>query len=254
MKRVPWSEQLKVPGRVFELRSTSKRYPPPCALIVRPEQPYSGYPQAVGVDRIGCIGDGLYQRSHNPDIYIPGFRGADLAKRIVRRRFDLERFDRDDLALIRYGCAVDFDGRIHGRSTASSIPSVVPSRWSIFWLPAYVGDDHFWPSTSKSDEIRTALRGAWHFDNYGGARGLGYKYGHMWATRHGGQRLNEIRKLLRSLRPDVIEQQSTIIRFRVEDFIVTFEQRKVRDCPPLGSGWYWAKNTVTGNWQGGTMF
>src|ERR1700722_4701479 len=132
MRGVPWSKEIAV-GRVFQLRSSAKDYPPPCALVIRE----SGWEtNVVPVDRFGCVSDGLYARRHNPNIYVRGLRGKDLTKRIVGRRCDLERFDRDDIDLMRWGCAIDFDGRID----TERIPLVNPGTWTVFFTPPYEDD------------------------------------------------------------------------------------------------------------------
>ena len=212
-----------IEGRVFELRSRSTRYAPPCVLIVR-EQPRYGEPQAEEVDRVGVIKGSLY-RHHHPTLYVPGFAGKNLTKRIARRRRDLERFDRYDLELIRGGLGPDFPGRIHG---ARYIPSTIPAPWTVLWLPAFAAGDFYWPSP----RIDEHLRGAWHFTNHGGARHLGYKFGHMWATLHTGKRLRKIQDAVYRERPDVIVQDVKVVRWSDEKATYTTEVR--RECPPLG--------------------
>lgn len=212
-----------IEGRVFELRSRSTRYAPPCALIVR-EQPRYGEPQAEEVDRAGVIKGSRY-RHHHPTQYVPDFKGDYLQKRIARRRRDLERFDRDDIELIRQGYGLDFTGRIHG---AKRIPSTIPATWTVLWVPADALNDCYW-SSRRIDEL---LRGAWHFTNHGGARHLGYSFGYMWATLHTGKRLCEIQDAIYRERPDVIVQEVKVVRWSDERATYTAEVR--RECPPLG--------------------
>jgi hypothetical protein len=228
-----WSDQL-VNGRVFELRSKSKRYPAPCALVIDATASGWNRPIFAACDRAGVLGHGGYERRHNPDIYVPGIRREQFkSARVLRRRPDLERFDADDLDLIRYGCALDFSGRIHGRYSDMSLPCVVPSDWTVFWLEAFAPDDHriydFW----HTPELMTLLRGAWHFNSHGGSRHLGYKFGHAWATRHTGTRLKDIRAFLKRGLPDIIEQQVKVARWTEGENVYTEEIR--RECPALGS-------------------
>lgn len=215
MRGIPWRDQIQ-DGRVFELRSTNRQYPPPCALVIHSQTKYER--AIVRVDAFGVVGDGLYHRSTNPNI--PTYHLRDLDGRIVRRRRDLERFDKYDLDLIRYGCAVDFDGQIQ----ASFIPHILPCKWTVFWWPPYEKDDFFYPHEDKS-----VFRGAWYFEMHGGPRHLGYKYGHMFATRHADERLNRIRRHLKDLRGDLIEMPVHVVRWEENGTIVTTELR--RDCP-----------------------
>lgn len=223
-----WEDEL-APGRVFELRSTSKRYPAPCALVVRSQDERDGGKQVTEVDGSGVIGQGLYHRPSNPRIYVDGLSGVQLAKRITRRRRDLERFDRDDLCLIRHGYAIDFDGCIRGCCLEMSGVPLTPAVWTLFWLPASGERDWWYPPRFCE---RKYLRGAWYFINRGGARHLGYKYERLWATRHQGKRLDAFRKALREMRPDVIEQECRVVRYREDGWTVTTELR--RPCPALG--------------------
>ena len=222
MRGVPWKSQI-ADGRVFELRSKSKRYPPPCALVINSQAGYYGR-AVVGVDETGVRKHGWSRHRGNPFIYVDGIRIDDLPKRISRRRRDLERFDCYDLDLIRYGCAVDFDGRVH----SESIPLTRPAKWTVFWIPALSEGDYFWGPS----DVRALLRGAWYLENHGGHRHLGYKFGHMWATLHGGVRLKETRNRLRMLRGDLVEQEVGVVRRVTKDHVLTMETR--RECPPLG--------------------
>lgn len=229
-----WVSQLAA-GRVFELRSKSKRYPAPCALVIDDKATGWGSSRLfTSVDRHGVVGDGPYCRSHNPDIYVAGIRREQFTSaRVLRRRPDLERFDADDLALIRYGLALDFSGRIRGHYSDMNIPSAVPAEWTVFWLAAWSDGDYRWLDMETREELERLLRGAWHFENYGGARRLGYKYGRAWATRHQGVRLNQIRQFLRSRLGGLIEQQVKVVRWREGANVYTEEIR--RECPALGS-------------------
>ena len=219
-------------GRVFELRTKSTRYPPPCTLIINASVRGYGERIATLVDRAGVVGHGLYARPHNPFIYVDGLRFDDFtSRRIKRRRRDLERFDADDLALIRYGCPLGFDGRVE----TENIPNVVPATWTVFWTPAYEAGDFPLFRFNEDRELRALLRGAWYFTNRGGPRHLGYRFGEVWATRHTGSRLCLIRRWLKVRRGNLVEQKSRVVRWVEQGQIYRTEIR--RDCPALGSRW-----------------
>jgi hypothetical protein len=233
MNSSPWKNQI-VNGRVFELRSRSKRYPAPCALVIDEEaQGWNGRIFEL-VDEAGVVGDGLYSRSHNPNIYVGAIRRDQFnSSRVVRRRRDLERFDRDDLALIRYGYAIDFNGRIHGSSGGVRIPVINPASWTVFWTPAYRQSDYRYGVPShESREFEKLISGAWWFHNHGGPQHLGYSFGDAWGTRHTGSRLRTVRDFLRSRMGNVIEQQVRVVRYLEGNAEITEELR--RECPALG--------------------
>ena len=211
-KRVPWKAQV-ADGRAFELRSKSKNYPPPCALVINAMAHERGDRMCVGIDQHGVIGDGIYRRSHNLRIFVEGMRIDQFTSARVRcRRPDLERFGADDLELIRYGLALDFNGCIHDRYNDPGVPTVVPSKWTVFWLAAFELYDYRICEVRNHKELLRLLSGAWHFNSFGGCRHLGYKFGHAWGTRHLGARLEEIRNFFRSHLPDIREQQINVIR------------------------------------------
>jgi hypothetical protein len=174
------------------------------------------------------VGDGLYSRRHNPDIYVEGLHREQFnSSRVLRRRRDA-----DDLELIRYGLAIDFTGGIHGRYSDMRIPTVIPAEWTVFWLAAW--DDHDFRWIDREPELQRLLHGAWHFESHGGHRHVGYRFGRAWATRHSGTRLNEIRQFLRSRWGSrLIEQSVKVARWTEGQNIYTEEIR--RDCPALGS-------------------
>ena len=232
--KMTWRSQL-ANGRVFELRSKSKRYPAPCALVIDNKAMGWGARIFAAVDSHGCFGHGSHRR-HNPGIYIEGLRRDEFTGSRVRcRRFDLERFDADDLALIRYGLTLDFTGRIEGAysNISMDIPVIVPAEWTVFWLPAWDADDYRWLHIEPREELRQLFSGAWHLESYGGCRHLGYGFGHAWATRHSGSRLNQIRQFLRSRLGGLIEQHVKVMRWSEGENVFTEEIR--RDCPALGS-------------------
>lgn len=234
MNGISWRSQVKE-GRVFELRSKSTKYPAPCALVIDEKGTGWGSRMFAAVDRFGVIGDGLYARRHNPAIYVNGLRLEQFnSSRVLRRRRDLERFDADDLALIRYGLALDFTGKIHGSYSDIHIPTVVPAEWTIFWIAAYGEDDGRWFDwMDATDDLAKLLHGAWHFESRGGRRDLGYKFGFAWGTRHTGSRLNQIRRFLRTRwGSSLIEQSTRVVRWTEGENVCTAEIR--RNCPPLG--------------------
>jgi hypothetical protein len=232
MKRPSWKSQLAV-GRVFELRSKSKRYSAPCALVINADEANYNHPQVAEVDRRGVGGPDFYWRPANPNIYVDGLRGKELTKRIVRRRRDLERFDADDLALIRYGLGLDFSGCIRHRYSDTTIPTVIPAEWTVFWHPAFESDDMRIYEVWHHPDLLKLLSGAWHFNSHGGARHLGYRFGHAWGTRHTGFRLKGIRQFLRSHLAGIIEQRVKVVRWSDGENVYTEEIR--RDCPALGT-------------------
>jgi hypothetical protein len=229
---VTWKSQL-ADGRVFELRSKSTRYPPPCGLVINADG--KSAPNFLRlIDDMGTTGQSYYSRRHNPDIYVEGIRPDQFtSKRIARRRPDLEKFDADDLALIRYGYDLDFDGRITGTCSDISIPLTRPAEWTVFWIPAYA--DGF-PYPHPTEPERKALGGAWHFEGHGGPAHLGYKYGHMHATRHTGKRLDRVRKIMLRELPGMIETPVHVVRYTDKQGRTCVTTEYDGDCAPLGDG------------------
>ncbi len=240
--RPGWKSQLE-DGRVFELRSRSKRYPAPCGLVVNAAAKYAdGFLRLI--DEQGTTGRSYYSRSHNPDIYVEGIRpGQFTSQRIARRRPDLERFNAEDLALIRYGYDLDFDGRISCTSK-TSIPLTTTAEWTVFWIPAYT--DGF-PYPHPNEAERKAIGGVWHFENHGGPRDLGYKYGHMHATRHAGKRLDRVRKIMARELPGMIETRVHVIRYKEEHGRTCVTTEYDGDCAPLGDGRTTIVETASGS-------
>ncbi len=231
MAQTSWKSQI-VNGRVFELRSRSTHYPAPCALVINEKA--NGRVERIfaAVDRLGVIGDGLYHRTRNPNIPVDWLLPEQFnSSRVVRRRRDLERFDADDLALIRYGLAIDFSGQIHGRYSDITIPTL-PADWTVFWLGAWTDREFRW--IDNEPELAKLLHGAWHFISRGGRRDLGYRFGHAWGTRHTGERLNQIRRFLRTRYGSrLVEQPVKVVRWFDGQRTITEEVR--RDSPALGS-------------------
>lgn len=246
-----WKSQI-ADGRVFELRTRSKRLAAPCALVVNSAAATWGDRMCIPVNRTGA-GNAMYvHRNSNPRIYVEGLKAKHFTSaRIMRRRRDLERFDADDIALLRYGLALDFSGKIHGNHLDINIPTCVPAEWTVFWLPAYAeGDDRFFERLDIRDELAKLLRGSWHFESYGGSRRLGYKFGHAWATRHTGPRLTAIGRLLNECIGGLIEQRVQVVRWFERGNVYTKEVR--RECPAFGSRWL-SIQTPNGGWSGMTL-
>lgn len=218
---------------MFELRSKSTRYPPPCGLVVNTAD-NRRHEFLRLIDDRGVTGLSFYSRRHNPNIYVDGIRPDQFTgARIARRRPDLERFDADDLALIRYGYDLDFDGRISGYG-AVSIPLTTPAEWTVFWVPAYSPGEFLYSNPTKQE--REMLGGAWHFDNHGGPAHLGYKYGHAHATKHTGARLARVRAIMLRYLPGLIETPVHVVRYTDEHGRSCIATEYDGDCPPLGDG------------------
>jgi hypothetical protein len=237
-----WKSQI-ANGRVFELRSRSKTKPAPCALIVDATAGYGGR-FAVEIDENGIVD--YDSRGHHQDVRIYDLHRHFDGSQIARRREDLERFNEDDMALIRYGRALDFDGRIADRHNPHIPLTKVPAEWTVLWFPAYGKDEYRYPDFKRRNQEHKLFAGSWHFDCYGGAAHLGYKYGHAWGTMHAGKRLDKIRTFLKRQFPDLVETQVHVIRStnRQGQSCVTSEYDG--ECAPLGDG----RTTITETPQG----
>jgi hypothetical protein len=220
----PMNDQSR--SSAWLMRSTSKTKAAPCVLIIN----------AVCRDRFAVEIDGRGVVDYNSRSHHQSARVYDLlprnfnSSRIASRRADLERFDQDDLALIRYGYALDFDGRIYG-----CLPLTRPAEWTVFWFPPYGPGEFRYPDFKQRDRECKLFAGAWHFESHGGAKHLGYKYGHVWATRHVEHRLEEIRTFLKGQFPDIIEQHSSVVRWTKEGVTYT-GLREPGNCPALSCG------------------
>ena len=222
-----WKSQI-ADGRVFQMRSTSKTKAPPCVLVVNA---LAGYSETFvrEVDDRGVVD--YDSRGRHPSCRVYGLRLRNFnSSRIARRREDLERFDAEDLALIRYGYALDFDGCISGREP--SIPLACPAEWTVFWLAAYGDGEFLYPRNERRD----VMAGAWWFSRHGGHH-PGYKYGHCWATRHAGEKLEAVRASIRAEFPAVLELHSSVVRWTKDGVTYTTEVRD--ECPAL-----WSHGTV----------
>jgi len=223
-----WKSQI-ANGRVFELRTRSKTKRAPCALIVDAAAGYGGR-FAVEIDERGIVD--YHSRGHHQNVRVYGLCTHFNGNHIARRREDLERFSEDDMALIRYGYALDFDGRISLQEP--DIPLTKTGEWAVFWFPAYGMDEFRHPDYKLRDQERKLFAGDWHFDCYGGPKHLGYKYGHAWGTMHTGKRLDRIRAFLKRQFPDIIEMPVRVVRDTDSAGNTSTTTEYDGDCAPLG--------------------
>jgi hypothetical protein len=238
-KHQKWRDQV-ASGRVFEMRSASKKHPAPCVLIVDPDNSnHRGV--AVDVDRLGVIGDGPSDGRRNPRVRSYGLLLEDFtSRRVVRRRPDLECFDADDIALIRYGIAVQIGGELKMRYNFGTaiLPSLRPMTWTVFWMPDSGNPHDRHARFNISRRINDLMHGAWHFEQFGGRRSLGYTFDHAWITAHTDQSvLRHIESLLRDAIPTVIRQEHRIVRWHDWATRWTYIWRIGPRCPVLGMGW-----------------
>lgn len=215
------------PGRVFELRSRSVKYPAPCALVIKSSDAQR-WRFAVTADAHGVPGRGIYRRQSNPGFHIEGMNRADLEKRIRCRRRDLERFDADDIALIDYGRGLDFGGRINhdGHSGAMCLPAICRGDWTIFWTWETWSLPHLWGEFGR--ELDGALKGEWHCMRYGGPRHLGFRFGRAWLTRQQGSRLRLVERILQ--RVGTFERQQASVVMTPDGF-----RAQGQKCPVIWS-------------------
>jgi hypothetical protein len=188
---------------------------------------------AVEIDENGVVD--YYSRGHHQDVRIYDLHRRFNGSQVARRREDLERFNEDDMALIRYGSALNFDGRI-ANCHYPHIPLIKPGEWAVFWYPAYGENEYRYPDFKRRDQEHKLFAGAWHFDCYGGAKHLGYKYGHVWGTMHTGKRLDRIRAFLKRQFPDIIETPVYVVRDTDKEGNLRTTTEYNGDCAPLGDG------------------
>lgn len=161
-----WLAEAK-PGRVFELSRKTYAGANVRALVIRDP---TG-PDACAwrgdflreVDERGCVPDGQRGRARRS---VRVIRTDEFkAGMVIARRPELERFDCDDLAMIRYGIGVSFGGRLdrssHGATCVPMLPGI---RWTALWT-AY--DMMSMPSSEERRALDRALSGAWHFRVFG---------------------------------------------------------------------------------------
>lgn len=239
-----WKSQI-AEGRVFQLRSKSKRYPPPCGLVVDASAKY-GRQFLRRIDDKGVTGHNYYSRPGNPNISVESIRPDQFTSaRIAQRRPDLERFSADDLALIRYGYDLDFDGRIRG-SSMPSIPLTRQAEWTVFWTPPYTEGFPWIHLTTREHSV---IAGAWHFEDHGGPANLGFKYGHLHATCHTGARLDRVRKIILRHLPDLIETKVRVVHWEDNRGQTHTTSEYDTPCPALGEG----RTTIIQNSKGESM-
>lgn len=183
-----WRAQL-APGRVFQLKRKTYRGNPVCVLITATPDGWDPYPMCVQVDEHGCVFDGSWNRART---YVGNLRTGDFTGQIIAcRRPDLERFDARDIELIRYGCPMDFTGRLDKYEWPGILPSIPGIEWTVFWMWY---ESIF--STFLPGEVMALFRGAWHFT---ASRDEGYPPRHVkaWVSAETDPRkLNEIHRAL----------------------------------------------------------
>lgn len=188
-----WRAQL-APGRVFQLKRKTYRGAPVCVLITDNPDRWSPYPMCIEVNAKGCVFPGSQDRAR---AYVGNLRTSDFTGRLVAaRRRDLERFDGKDLELIRYGCPMDFTGRLDKYEYPGTLPSIPGVEWTVFWARY---DSVF--STFLPLEVKALFHGAWHFT---AATDGGYPKRRVkaWATAETDRRkLRAIRHALGRLLP-----------------------------------------------------
>lgn len=239
-----WKSQL-ANGRVFELRSKSTRYPPPCGLVLNAAATKYGQGFMRRIDDRGTVD--YYSSGSLRGVYVEGIRPDQFTgARIARRRPDLERFDADDLALIRYGYDLDFDGRISAHGDVPIPLTLAPAEWTVFWVPAYT-EGFPWPYPDERE--RPVLGGAWHFDNHGGPAHLGYKFGHAHASRHTGERLARVRAIILRYLPGLIETPVRVVRYTDQQGWLCTTTEYDGECAPLGD----AQTTIVETPDGSTI-
>lgn len=150
-----WRAQL-APGRVFQLKRKTYHGNPVCVLITDIPDRWSPCPMCIEVNAKGCVFPGSWDRAR---AYVGNLRPADFTGRLVAaRRRDLERFDAKDLELIRYGCPMDFTGRLDKHGYPGNLPGIPGIEWTVFWARH---NSIF--ATLLPREEQALFHGAWHF-------------------------------------------------------------------------------------------
>ena len=237
MNKVKWVDELAA-GRVFEMKTQSRRYPPPLVLV-------TGEPDRYGnVDTVLIREGGMMKRHdwHPTMRRMPRGTSDFTSRRVARRRRDLERYDLMDLELIRYGRAIDFNGHIETDATRTMLPSIPGVTWSIFWTKSY---SYVYP-TGWKHELRAAMRGCWHMDSWAGGD---WRFGrdstmHAWLTVETDRRkLAKIERLLRHV-------HSHLERTEVQ--MVEYIDQGAGSILPVGnSGPAVKKGGITVHWPNG---
>ena len=164
-----WRAQY-APGRVFELKRKTYDGAPICVLAIapspggRPETWPGGGRYFVQVDARGCT-EGPYARARSR-FYAGALHPARMSGALIRRRRpDLERFDADDLALIRYGMMIEFGGKIRTCITQAALPQIPGKRWTVFWTKACPWS---WTTSEAGRVLNQMLQGHWHLHSHCG--------------------------------------------------------------------------------------
>lgn len=148
----------------------------------------------IQVDERGCVSRGSWNRARS---YEGNLRAKDFTGGLVAcRRPELERFDAKDIELIRYGCPMDFTGRLDKYEYPGILPSIPGIEWTVFWTWY---ESIF--STFLPDEVMALFHGAWHF-TAGRDEGYPRRYVKAWVTAETDPRkLREIHHALGQLLP-----------------------------------------------------
>lgn len=187
-----WRAQL-APGRVFQLKRKTYRGNPVCVLITAVPDRWTSDPMCIQVDEYGCVRKDLRNRAR---FYEGNLRPGNFTGKLVAcRRPELERFDAKDIELIRYGCPMDFHGRLDKYEWPGTLPSIPGIEWTVFWM---WHESIF--STFLPDEVAALFHGAWHFT--ASCDDIYPRRVKAWATAETDQRkLNEIHRALGQLLP-----------------------------------------------------
>ncbi len=229
-----WRDEY-APGRVFELRRKTYDGRPICALAIQNAQPgsYGSATHFVQVDERGCT-EGPYPRAQSR-FWVGGIhRNRMTSALIARRRPDLERFDDDDLELIRYGHKLEFGGRIRTDGVKTHIPHLAGKTWTIFWTK---NDQTFNFRGAHVAELEALLHGHWHMQSRCGGDWTFGRDSRLngWATVDTDPaRLRRIERHLRRHLTHLEVQTIAMVAFREGDLRVI--RAHGRPCPVVWSG------------------
>lgn len=228
-----WRDEY-APGRVFELRRKTYDGHPVCALAIREYRSDTGGSATyfVQVDGQGCT-EGPYARSQSRT-WVGGIRPRRMTSALIaRRRPDLERFDAEDLALIRYGAYLEFGGRIRTDGLKGSIPPLSGKTWTVFWTKC---DWRLSLLGTARAELASLLRGHWHMHSRCGGDWTFGRDSHLagWATVDTDRaRLRRIEAHLRRHLSHVEVQ--TIAMTAVNERDIRIIRAHGRPCPAIRS-------------------
>lgn len=163
-----WRAQI-VPGRVFELRRKTYQGNPVCVLCLTDSREAFGRCFAE-INSRGCV---EFPDRDRARFYVGALSPQRFNGGLVRRRRpDLERFDADDIALIKYGIGLRFGGAMLGSHHGSRIlPEIGLKSWTTFWVP-----DWYAGLSTETRGLDRLLHGDWHCSCYSDRRRKG------WAT------------------------------------------------------------------------